>query len=215
MRAYLFMLLIYVVCAREWFWPDTGVFTHEHKNKVLDKRTRPANMQLSAKQVDAILDMLPQDGNMLVWGVGHDSDFWNVQTTGKVVFLEDRPEWMAKITELYPYLKVHKVKYDTSVSEHSRHISQPMDELDISDQLPTSLITKHWDVILVDAPCGSKPECPGRFSSIITSKMLSFDHIFINDVNRKVEYNMMHRVFGPPIKTIENEARGTVLALVK
>ena len=101
---------------------------------------------------------------MLVWGVGHDSDFWNAQTTGKVAFLEDDPEWMAKITELYPHLEVHKVKY-TSLSKLSRHISQPMNELDISDQLPTLIMTNHWDVILVDAPCGWKPECPGRFSS--------------------------------------------------
>ena len=45
--------------------------------------------------------------------------------------------------------------------------------------------------------------------------MLSFDHIFIDDVDRQVEYEMMHRVFGPPIKTIENEARGTILNIKK
>lgn len=174
----------------------------------------PESMQLAPNQVAAILEVLPPDGNMLVWGVGHDSSFWQNQTTGRTVFLEDHPVWFSKIKAGYPELEMYRVSYDTKVSQWKYHLSH-LNQTDIRNQLPSSVVSQHWDVILVDAPCGWKNECPGRFSSIYTSKNLDADHVFIDDVERQVEKVVTETVFGTPLNIYKNTKRWTEMALAK
>jgi hypothetical protein len=107
---------------------------------------KPKGTQMGDVQIAYIADVLPLDGNLLVWGLGNDSPFWNQMTSGKVVFLEDDiPEekdgtlWYDVITEKYPFLDAHKMHYTTenlaSFDEFSGH-PERWAELDIRAQLP-------------------------------------------------------------------------------
>lgn len=173
----------------------------------------PTNMQLQPNQVKAILDKLPENGNILVWGVGHDSVFWQSSTKGRVVFLEDHPKWHKQIQDKYPQLEIYKVTYNTSMEHRKKHLKDSFRSLSIYDQLHESIKLQYWDVIIVDAPCGYSYTCPGRFSSIVTSKQLDSSYVFIDDVHRPVEDMMMRRIFGPPIKIYDNRARNSKMAL--
>ena len=78
------------------------------------------------------------------------------------------------------------------------------------DDLPLSIKSIEWDVIIVDAPCGHSSKCPGRYGSIYTSKTLSGPktHIFVDDFDRKVEHDFSTKVFGSkPIGVVERPWR--------
>jgi hypothetical protein len=44
----------------------------------------PPGTQMGEQQVAAITKVLPQNGNLLVWGLGNDNPFWHDITQGKV-----------------------------------------------------------------------------------------------------------------------------------
>ena len=69
---------------------DTKSFQNERSSyRKISASSLPKGMQIGIDQVKAVLEKLPTDGDLLVWGLGHDSKFWREQTTGRVVFLEN------------------------------------------------------------------------------------------------------------------------------
>lgn len=51
-------------------------------------------------------------------------------------------------------------------------------------------VTTGWDVIIVDAPCGWHPDCPGRMQSIATAAHLTIPgrtSVYVHDCQRTVE----------------------------
>ena len=66
--------------------PDNVVGAFPGRSRV---STPPAGTQMGHEQMAAIRDALGPNGNLLVWGLGNDSPFWNDATTGRVAFLED------------------------------------------------------------------------------------------------------------------------------
>lgn len=138
--------------------PDNVVGAFPDRSRV---STPPAGTQMGHEQMAAIRDALGPNGNLLVWGLGNDSPFWNDATTGRVAFLEDDiPEakagtlWYDVITRKYPFLEAYKVHYHTdTVESFQQYIDSPdrWHELRLND-LPDSIRGENWDVIVVDAP---------------------------------------------------------------
>ena len=191
------------------------------KNITTQKRfTRPPRgTQMGNEQIKEILDVLPVDGNLLVWGLGNDSPFWHDSTLGRVVFIEDDiplPKsgtlWYDKIITAYNFLEAYKVHYSThtvkSFDRYMRNTEFWDSDLDIRKQLPSNVTLMDWDVILVDAPLGCCGTSPGRYQSIYTSKLLSTNttHIFVDDYERQVEKQFSLKVFGyEPQKVVVRE----------
>jgi hypothetical protein len=44
---------------------------------------------MGPQQISTIQKVLMSSSNLLVWGLGNDSPYWNNCTKGRVVFLED------------------------------------------------------------------------------------------------------------------------------
>jgi len=167
----------------------------------------PTGTQMSTGQIQQILAVLPENGNLLVWGLGNDSPFWHNATAGRVVFIEDdvvqaETLWYDIITRKFPFLEAYKVHYSThTVASFDKYIASPSlwkSDLDVRSQLPSELTRVLWDVIIIDAPLGCCDSGPGRYQSIYTSKLLAQNntHIFVDDFERKVENAFAQAVFG-------------------
>ena len=50
----------------------------------------PPGMQMGLKQIERIRKAIPEGGNILIFGFGNDSPYWDASTTGRVTFLEVR-----------------------------------------------------------------------------------------------------------------------------
>ena len=81
---------------------------------------------MGTKQMDQIMNVLPNNGNLLVWGLGNDSPYWHHATSGRVLFLEDdfpsKKEgilWYDYIMKQYPYLTAYKVHYTTKNDDYN------------------------------------------------------------------------------------------------
>ena len=167
----------------------------------------PAGTQMGYEQIDEIKRVLGQSGNLLVWGLGNDSPFWHDVTTGRTVFIEDDiPQakagtlWYDIIMKRYPFLEAYKVHYSTNcTTSYDKYMGHPelWPELRLSD-LPDSIRSEKWHVIIVDAPLGHLGFGPGRYQSIYETLGLvkNKTHVFVDDYNRKVEYNFSRAVFG-------------------
>jgi Polysaccharide biosynthesis len=163
----------------------------EHKQVDRKESSFPKeSAQMGWDQVQHILDNLPVDGNLLIWGLGNDSPFWHTVTSGTVVFLEDatwdtnlipstdgtKLRWYDLVTQQHPELQAYAVNYTTRNTPQQREHFQkhPMiwnDALRM-DHLPDVVWNTVWDVILVDAPLGYQDTGPGRFQSIFMTKLL-------------------------------------------
>jgi Polysaccharide biosynthesis len=170
-----------------------GEETHRMAKKIVDRSESSfpkESAQMGWDQVQHILDNLPLDGNLLIWGLGNDSPFWNRVTSGTVVFLEDatwdtnlipssdgtKVRWFDLVTQQHPELQAYAVNYTTRNTPQQREHFQkhPMiwnDALRM-DSLPGVVWNTVWDVILVDAPLGYQDTGPGRFQSIFMTKLL-------------------------------------------
>jgi uncharacterized protein (TIGR01627 family) len=171
----------------------------------------PESVQLTRRQVTTICNAVHSyrpNGNILVWGLGNDSDMWKQCTNGRAVFIEDDfvekkgdVQWFDAITAKFPRLEAYKVHYTTSVKDLSKyhdHENLWDNELSLYDKLPESVRNEHWDVILIDAPLGCCNVGPGRFQSIFTSSLLTTPGettVFLDNYERDVERVFSHDVF--------------------
>ena len=155
-------------------------------------------VQMCWEQVQYILQHLPENGNLLIWGLGYDSIYWNTVTTGRVVFLEDgdmntnlvpnlnpvtanknkKVRWYDSITDQYPQLQAYTVNYSTqNTKSQLKHYKENKDiweeQLYIHELPEMVLSTTTWDVIIVDAPLGYPRTGPGRFQSLYMTKVIA------------------------------------------
>ncbi len=66
--------------------------------------------------------------------------------------------------------------------------------------LPPEVRDTEWDVVLVDAPRGTRWYRPGRMKSIYTASVLadpSGGDVFVHDCHRRVEREASDRFLGP------------------
>jgi Nucleotide-diphospho-sugar transferase/Polysaccharide biosynthesis len=199
----------------------------------------PEDAEMGWDQVESILSTLPEDGNLLVWGLGRESVFWNEVTTGRVMFLEDGnvnsvngQRQFDVITEANPQLEAYAIDYTTTNSKESfrTFYNHSDDHLKIKG-FPNELFAVPWDVILVDAPLGYPNQGPGRYQSLYTTKLLAqatmqqrllksrtsqpntIVHVFVDDYERFVERKFSQNVFaGAPVQVVARPARDDVNA---
>ena len=205
-------------------------------NVVRHKGAVPKETQMGWDQIRTILANLPTDGNLLVWGLGHDSRFWSRTTTGNVVFLEDGSfgtnlvngkRWYDLVMEKFPDLEAYAINYTTTNTEEefSRFMSDRALwalELNITSTFPTSVLKTRWDVIIVDAPLGYPGTGPGRYQSLFMTRLLAeqneftnnaITHVFVDDYERKVEREFSQKVFDrSPVEVIGRKKRDNVPA---
>jgi uncharacterized protein (TIGR01627 family) len=133
---------------------------------------------------------------LLVFGCGNDSVFWErVNEGGTTAFLEDDPHWLALARSKLTRSVAESVQYRTRVADWRS-------QLDAGDalllDLPDSIRTTQWDVILVDAPAGHRDDLPGRAQSIVTARHLVAPggKIFVHDCDRPLEREFCARYLG-------------------
>jgi uncharacterized protein (TIGR01627 family) len=208
--------------------------SNQKRNPLRERFAMPRGMQMGWDQVRTVLSALPDDGNLLVWGLGNDSPFWNRTTTGKVMFLEDGSwdtnlingtRWYDQITAAHPSLEAYVVDYTTKNDEVNleRFMNNPGKwgkELEIKG-FPKAVMDTRWDVILVDAPMGYPGAGPGRFQSLYWTMLLArkyenvspMVHVFVDDYERKVEREFSQRVFErAPMEIVGRKRTSTVPA---
>ena len=150
------------------------------------ERTR-LGIQLEESELLAIVNSVHPPINLLVFGLGNDSVFWQAcNRGGRTVFLEDNSEWFQKIRNGAPDIEAYLLSYGTKRFEwwrllrHSRKLL-----LD----LPQEISGIAWDVVLVDGPNGHTETSPGRMCSIYTAAQIikPGGDVFLHDCSRKVE----------------------------
>lgn len=136
--------------------------------------------------------------NVLVFGVGRDSTLWlDANDGGTTVFLEDVAEWADFARKEVPGIEVHDVRYGTL--RVFWHLLKHFEERLWMDDLPSSVDETAWDVIVVDAPRGTRWYRPGRMKSIYSASVLgrrSGGDVFVHDTHRRVEREVSDRFLG-------------------
>jgi glucuronoxylan 4-O-methyltransferase len=128
--------------------------------------------------------------NMLVFGVGRDTPLWmTTNAGGTTVFLENNARWIQVSRELSPGIVVHQVRYPTlrALAPLLRHVPWLLRTANV----PRDVWQERWDVILVDAPRGTRWYRPGRAMSVYTASLLARRaarcDVFVHDTHRATE----------------------------
>jgi hypothetical protein len=149
--------------------------------------------QATVEEYTLVHRVLQQRGpcRLLVFGVGRDTPLWlEINRGGTTVFLEDVKRWADFSRKASPEATVHDVSYGWT-----RRFMWPLlkrlspDRLLLRD-LPREVHDTPWDVILVDAPRGTKWRARGRMKSVYTASVLgatSGADVFVHDCHRAVE----------------------------
>ncbi len=148
--------------------------------------------QLSVKEYEYIANVIIEKKgcNMLVYGVGFDSEIWiRANKKGKTYFIENSVSWLVKIRTIIPKLTVSLIEYTTVLKNWKRLLKETPDKLLLC--LPINVLNECWDIIFIDGPAGFKDSSPGRMQSIYTSSVLAINSnnidIFVHDCDRLVE----------------------------
>jgi uncharacterized protein (TIGR01627 family) len=148
--------------------------------------------------------------NVLVFGVGSDSDLWyETNEGGKTIFLENNDEWFANVTEKSPHLDVRFIKY-TGDGHQSDELLQEYDSGNhdcLLIDLPEDIRKIKWDVIIVDGPAAWDNKYPCRMKSIYEAYNLSKNtdeiDIFVHDTHRKIEIQYCDYFLRPNFEFVE------------
>lgn len=150
---------------------------------------RVNGIQLSGDELLEIIKAIQskEKPRFLVFGLGNDSLFWHLlNKKGETLFLEDNEFWLRQVSSRIDGMKAEHIEYGTRRKDWHKLLDNP-DLLEMD--LPDKVISKKWDVVLVDAPAGYGDETPGRMKSIyMASKLIEKDgDVFVHDCNREVE----------------------------
>jgi len=145
---------------------------------------------------DVLVDRAPC--NLLVFGVGRDSGLWlDANAEGTTTYLEDVKEWADSARREVPGIQVCDVRY------HGRQFMWPvlrrLSHL-LRLRLPSDVEDTPWDVILVDAPRGTRWYRRGRMMSVYTAALLgrrTSADVFVHDCHRRVERESSDQFLGP------------------
>jgi glucuronoxylan 4-O-methyltransferase len=139
--------------------------------------------------------------NLLVFGVGKDSQLWlGANAGGVTVFIEHEPEWIAETRRRLPGVDVRQVKYWTKRWQWRLLLELDrvrLDKLLFMRDLPPDVIERRWDVIFVDSPQGGHGQRPGRMQSLYTAAVLARKsapvELLAHDCDRAVEATFCDR----------------------
>jgi hypothetical protein len=131
--------------------------------------------------------------NLLIVGAGRDTELYvTANRGGRTAVLEHDPRWLQTIERLgcTPLL----VCYRTKLSDG------PLSPCPLPDGIPDWVLDERWDVILVDAPGGNRPDQPGRQQSIVLASTLAKagTTVFLHDAERPAEQHFARAYLKPP-----------------
>jgi hypothetical protein len=131
--------------------------------------------------------------NVLVIGAGRDTELYvTANRGGRTVVLESDPRWLQSIANLdcTPLL----VSYCTKLGDG------PRNPCPLPGGIPPWVLTESWDVILVDAPAGNRPDQPGRQQSIALAARLAKQGttVFLHDCERSAEQQFARQYLKQP-----------------
>ncbi|GBG71887.1 hypothetical protein CBR_g10824 [Chara braunii] len=152
--------------------------------------------------------------NFLVWGMGRDSHVWMnancipeaAKAGGKIrtrtVFLENYESWFNMIRSKFPTMEGYLIKYKWTLGRAQFFFQNPY-IMDVPDTMKDTC----FSVVLVDGPQGFKRDHPGRMEAAywsvsmakrcLTEMKLDVVNIFLHDVGRSVEKEIMKIFFYP------------------
>lgn len=169
-----------------------------------------SNNNLTEKEMGFLLDLISHKSpcNLLVFGLENQySTLASINAGGMTIFLEDDPVKLRTITTANDTL-VYKLEYPMLAKDAYKLLKHARKNKDCS---PSSGLLKHsrcklalkklpmviyelkWDVVVVDGPCGHRPDCPGRMASIYTASLLArkdngnVANVVIHDADRMIE----------------------------
>jgi glucuronoxylan 4-O-methyltransferase len=151
------------------------------------EETKGLKIQMKPAELLEIVRNIVPPANLLVFGLGNDSTFWERKNPrGRTVFLEDQDRWIRFLSAKHPFLEVHKIQYGTRLSDWKSLLDHP-DKLKLD--LPETITSTSWDMIIVDGPAGFHDRKPGRMNSIFAASQLVKKNgdVFVHDSHRKVE----------------------------
>jgi uncharacterized protein (TIGR01627 family) len=170
--------------------------------KLLDKTE---GVQLQREEVLAIVRAIKSRPGcaLLVFGCGNDSALWeDVNQGGTTAFIEDDPVWAESAKAKLKCARVYLTEYGTRLSEWIS-LMNATNRLDLD--LPKDVMSRRWDVILVDGPPGhdnfeqfAGREAPGRMKSIFAASKLVAPGgaVFVHDCDRPVEQQYANKYLG-------------------
>jgi glucuronoxylan 4-O-methyltransferase len=158
--------------------------------------------QMKAPEYRAIAETIASKSpcNLLVFGVGNDSELWYLSNPGgTTLFVEDCQEWIDHVRRIYSHvpLQIYRHQVRTRVREYSNLFWPGKDAMAV----PATLREIVWDVIVVDGPMGHRKEDPGRVQPIAWAGRLARTasrpvDIFVHDIHRPTEFLAASRFLG-------------------
>ncbi|CAI9097084.1 OLC1v1033394C1 [Oldenlandia corymbosa var. corymbosa] len=168
---------------------------------------------LTEKEQRFVVDVISQRSpcNLLVFGLEEEySNLASLNAGGITVFLEEHaPEKVSNTTKMPNGTSVYKLEYPTVARDAFHLLKHARDNKHCSPSsanflqksrcklalksLPTEVYKLKWDVLVVDGPCGHRPECPGRMTSIYTASLLArknngnTTNVLVHDIDRMIE----------------------------
>ena len=135
----------------------------------------------------------------MVFGVGRDSGLWlRANAGGMSLFLEDVPEWASFARSAVEGIVVHDIRYGVArrfMWPFLRHFERSL----FLSNLPRDVVETPWDIILVDAPRGTRWYRAGRMKSVYTASVLAArtsGDVFVHDCHRRVERESCDQFLG-------------------
>jgi hypothetical protein len=154
------------------------------------------------------LELLRRGGcRLLVIGAGHDTELYvRANAGGRTVVLERHVRWIDQVRHLG--CEVYPVEYSTRLANG---ITEPCGP---PAGVLASVADGAWDVILIDAPEGNRPDAPGRQQSILLASQLARPGttIFLHDWDRPGEQMFAAKYLPPPA---ERHGNHRVLAVFR
>ncbi|KAI9031394.1 hypothetical protein DFJ74DRAFT_702403 [Hyaloraphidium curvatum] len=111
----------------------------------------------------------PKPANVIIWGLGKDSDIWFRAWCGaapgsELVLVEHDDAWMKRTAEALPHLMPHAIhfaNYSSTVADLETFLARPT-HAHLAAALPKRITSRCFDVHLLDAPPGAMPQHFGR-----------------------------------------------------
>lgn len=166
----------------------------EHYSNVIQELVKNNPCQLSVTEYSLIAEVLFKKSpcNMLVFGVGNDSEMWiDLNKGGMTFFVEDNANWLQDIHNKIPHINACVFTYGTQRYQWKDLIKTNFSHL-LHMNLPQIVLETKWDIIFVDGPAGYSDVTPGRMKSIYMASYLSHQNnnntdVFVHDADREVE----------------------------
>jgi hypothetical protein len=167
----------------------------QHYSHLLDKlMSHVKNGQMQRYEYEHISNFLG-DVNFLVFGTGYDTEFWRYcNAQGNTYFLEHDSNWVLDTSH-----DTFLINYSCNIKQSKRLLKEfkNSNTKNLEIDLPSEILNKNFDVILVDSPAGNKKNSIGRMQSIYMAYRMSNKNtnIFVHDCDREVEDSYTKSMF--------------------